>query len=511
MKIQLIAASLMALSWLELAQSQAVNPNQNISNTQCLDADGATTDFYKFMNHFTGIFYGDFVTTDYYGIYGPLAVGGVATIPQYSIDVRRLADCSSSDPTSRLGLYANTLTSPASIRIYGDLDTLNNPLFTSLISENFKCKQLNQFDSSNFGFDYIWPRAIQMSSFLATQVPTHLLKTDGSVDEVYHTEDQRFYVFQFGPCDANGCQDAGSFVSDASNILLGSGNWQGATNGYPWGRMIVFNVAIATGQEMTITTARPSAGLSGCRVIYNFYPVNTDTSKIDTTGQIAIHRLTSGKMEGLVMNLYGPIYDGPEGNFAGQLVGKSYQWEYPNQGVNIIDYEEDCYGKFDCWIPTNYTDPYSDLFTTVATETDTTTSVARTTLNEVATDFSATTTITRTIYSTIDAINVIEESSELTITELDTETVRETLFSVLTLVSTSTASTDETTSTTSYITVTEQIIETERLVTSTGTDTAQETSYSDQDTTTTTTTTESRYSLEQETTTTSTTIIQLVD
>lgn len=209
--------------------------------------------------------------------------------------------------------------------------------------------------------------------------------------------------------------------------------------------------------------------------------------------------------------LTGPIYDGPEGNFAGQLVGKSYQWEYPNQGVNIIDYEEDCYGKFDCWIPTNYTDPYSDLFTTVATETDTTTSVARTTLNEVATDFSATTTITRTIYSTIDAINVIEESSELTITELDTETVRETLFSVLTLVSTSTASTDETTSTTSYITVTEQIIETERLVTSTGTDTAQETSYSDQDTTTTTTTTESRYSLEQETTTTSTTIIQLVD
>lgn len=195
------------------------------------------------MNHFTGIFYGDFVTTDYYGIYGPLAVGGAATIPQYSIDVRRLADCSSSDPTSRLGLYANTLTSPASIRIYGDLDTLNNPLFTSLISENFKCKQLNQFDSSNFGFDYIWPRAIQMSSFLATQVPTHLLKTDGSVDEVYHTEDQRFYVFQFGPCDANGCQDAGSFVSDASNILLGSGNWQGATNGYPWGRMIVFNVS----------------------------------------------------------------------------------------------------------------------------------------------------------------------------------------------------------------------------------------------------------------------------
>jgi len=55
---------------------------------------------------------------------------------------------------------------------------------------------------------------------------------------------------------------------------------------------------------MAITTARPSAGL-GCRVIYNFYPVNTDTSKIDTTGEIAIHRLTSDKMEGLVMNLYG--------------------------------------------------------------------------------------------------------------------------------------------------------------------------------------------------------------
>lgn len=58
---------------------------------------------------------------------------------------------------------------------------------------------------------------------------------------------------------------------------------------------------------MSITTARPSSGLSGCRVIYNFYPINTGAATIDTAAQVTIHRLTSDKMEGLVMNLYGKL------------------------------------------------------------------------------------------------------------------------------------------------------------------------------------------------------------
>ncbi|KAF1807321.1 hypothetical protein FB192DRAFT_1432570 [Mucor lusitanicus] len=504
MKIQLTATSLMALSWLQVAQCQAVDPNQYIPTTQCIPADQTSTDFYKFMNHFTGIFYGNFVTDRHYGIYGPLAVGGLASIPEYSVDVRRLANCSARTPTERLGLYAKTLQSPATLRIYGDLDTGNNPGFLQFISENFNCKVLNQFDVYNFKFDDLWPSAIQMSSFLASQVATHALRADGSVDEVYHTEDQRFYIFHFGPCDSTGCQDAGNYVSDASQILLGSGNWQGPTNGYPQGRMIVFN-------EMSITTARPSSGLSGCRVIYNFYPINTATSAIDTTAQITIHRLTSDKMEGLVMNLYGPIYDGPQGNFAGQLVGKSYQWEDPTQGANIMDYEDDCYGKFNCWIPTNFTDPYSDLYTTVATETATSTSLTRTTVNQVSTDFSATTTATRTILIDIDAIDVEVSHSVVVLTELDTVTVTETFLNVLTLVSTSTASADDTTSTTTYITLTNQVIETERPINSTSTQIEEETSYLDQDTTTTTTTTQYAYSVEEQTTTTTTTIVQLVD
>lgn len=213
------------------------------------------------MNHFTGIFYSNFITERHYGIYGPLAVGGLASIPEYSVDVRRLANCSSPTPTDRLGLYAKTLGSPATLRIYGDLDTGNNPGFLQFISENFKCKVLNQFDAYNFKFDEIWPSAIQMSSFLASQVSTHVLKTDGSVDKVYHTEDQRFYIFHFGPCDSTGCSNSGDFVSDASRILLGNGNWQGPTNGYPQGRMIVFNasrdrVAIVTVYSFIVNNNR---------------------------------------------------------------------------------------------------------------------------------------------------------------------------------------------------------------------------------------------------------------
>ncbi|GAN08260.1 hypothetical protein MAM1_0196c07767 [Mucor ambiguus] len=463
------------------------------------------------MNHFTGIFYGNFATKRHYGIYGPLAVGGLASIPEYSLDVRRLANCSATTPTERLGLYAKALLSPASLRIYGDLDTGNTPGFLQLINENFQCKVLNTFGASNFQFDDLWPSAIQMSSFLASQVATHALRADGSVDEVFSTKDQRFYIFQFGPCDSTGCKGAGNFVSDASRILLGSGDWQGPTNGYPQGRMIVFNVAIAIGEEISITTARPSSGLSGCRVIYNFYPINTKTSVIDTNAQITIHRLTSDKMEGLVMNLYGPIYDGPQGNFAGQLVGRSYQWENPSKGVDIMDYQDDCYGKFNCWIPTNFTDPYSDLYTTVATETTTSTSVTRTTVNQVSTEFSATTTSTRTILLPKDLLDVHTSHSTLIITELDTVTVTEKVLNVLTVVETSTLSVDETASSTTYLTLTSQVIETDRPINSTSTQVDQETSFLDLDTTTTTTTTQYAYSIEEQTTTTTTTIIQLVD
>lgn len=205
------------------------------------------------MNHFTGIFYGNFVTERHYGIYGPLAVGGTASIPEYSVDVRRLANCSSSDPIERLGLYAKTLASPASLRIYGDLNTGNIPGFLELISENRQCKVSHQLDPNNFKFAEIWPSAIRMSSFLASQVATHVLRTDGSVDEVYHTEDQRFHIFHFGPCDSTGCRAQGDYVSDASRILLGSGNWQGPTNGYPRDRMIVFNASIQRDRVVVAT------------------------------------------------------------------------------------------------------------------------------------------------------------------------------------------------------------------------------------------------------------------
>ncbi|KAK4517327.1 serine/threonine protein kinase [Mucor velutinosus] len=151
------------------------------------------------MNHFIGIFYGNFITTGHYGIYGPLAMGELASILEYSVNVRRLVDCSSQTPTSRLGLYAKTLDSPASLRIYGDLDIQNTPDFLKFVSENFQCKILHPFDKNNFRFDKFWPNAIQMSSFLTSQVSTHVLRADGSVDEVYHTEDQRFYIFHFGP------------------------------------------------------------------------------------------------------------------------------------------------------------------------------------------------------------------------------------------------------------------------------------------------------------------------
>ncbi|CEP16950.1 hypothetical protein [Parasitella parasitica] len=511
MKITLVSAFLTILPFIELSHCQAVNPNEAIPKTQCIEADQDSTSFHDFMNHFTGIFYNDFVTNRGHAIFGPLAVGGKATIPSYSVDTRRLANCSSTDLVKRLGLYAKSLSSPATLHISGDIDVGTTPRFNTLVNENPKCKTLTSFDTKAFKFNEIWPSAIEMSTFLASQAPTHVLTSDGTVKLVHETQDQRFYIFQFGPCSSNGCRPGTDIISDASDILIGGSAWRGPNNGYPTARMIVFNVGVVAGQTISITTDRPSSGLSGCRVIYNFYPINTSTSTIDTTAEISINRLTNNKMEGLVMNLYGSVNDGPHGNFAGQLVGKSYKWINTSQGADIMNYEDDCYGKFGCWIPTNFTDPYSDLYTIVSTETDTTTLTVQTISYEVSTEYSPTTTETVTITVGENVLSLARSHSGFTITETDTATVTEVLENVLTLYSTSTESSDETTSTTTYQTSTNHIIQTSHSVNETTINTLQETTYEGQDTTTTTTTTESVYSVEEQTTATTTTIIQLVD
>ncbi|KAI8645361.1 hypothetical protein BD408DRAFT_480629 [Parasitella parasitica] len=461
MKITLLYVLLTTLPFIELSQCQAVNPNERIPTTH--------------------------------------------------VDTQKLANCSSTDLVERLGLYAKSLASPASLRITGDIDVRTVPQFNTLVNENPKCKTLTSFDTKSLNFDDIWPSAIEMSAFLASQIPTHVLTNDGTVKEIYKTQDERFYIFQIGPCNANGCRADTDIISDASNILLGGSGWQGPNNGYPTGRMIVFNVAVVSGQSISITTDRPSSSLSGCRVIYNFYPINTSTSKIDTTAEISITRLTNKRMEGLVMNLYGRINDGPRGNFAGQLVGKSYQWVNTSQGADIMDYEDDCYGKFNCWIPTNFTDPYSDLYTTVSTETDTTTLTENTVSYEVSTDYSNTNTETLTVTEGENVVTLVKSHSSVIITESDTDTVTETLDNILTLYSTGTESSDETTSTTTYHTSTTEVVETSHSVNTTATNTLQETTFEGQDTITTTTTTESVYRVEEQTTTTTTTIIQLTD
>lgn len=40
----------MALSWFQVAQCQAVNPNEFIPTTQCVAANQTSTDFYKFVS-----------------------------------------------------------------------------------------------------------------------------------------------------------------------------------------------------------------------------------------------------------------------------------------------------------------------------------------------------------------------------------------------------------------------------------------------------------------------------
>lgn len=199
------------------------------------------------MSHFNGFFFGDFNTYGRQGIHGPLAVGGNANIPLYSINKNMHGNCgNSTSDIERIGLTVNELCSQGPLYVAGDIITGNSPTYDSLVFGDTQCKIKNG-SSAPFPFDSLQSDASAISKYLATLQPTHVLR-GSSLEQVSgaSNSNQPFYVLQFGPCAGNQCQEDGisQLISDASQIFLGDNGWTGPVGGYPGNDMVIFNVRI---------------------------------------------------------------------------------------------------------------------------------------------------------------------------------------------------------------------------------------------------------------------------
>lgn len=181
-----------------------------------------------------------------------------------------------------------------------------------------------------------------------------------------------------------------------------------------------------------LTTDYITAGLQPCRAIFHFYPVKGNI-KIPSTaeytrGLFTILRDTSYIFAGLTMAPQGLIFkwifffqsrttnfffcvamiqDGSKGNFAGQIIGRTYQWANPDNGTDILDYRDagdaSCQRNSICYsVPSNHS--ISATTTTSLTMTASTTF----TIKPKSTEITTTTTLAELKKETVFVTHTVQ-------------------------------------------------------------------------------------------------------
>ncbi|KAI8141928.1 hypothetical protein BJV82DRAFT_154377 [Fennellomyces sp. T-0311] len=126
-------------------------------------------------------------------------------------------------------------------------------------------------------------------------------------------------------------------MSYPNHIFYGNGNWNGVQgSSYPTDKTIIFNIPVDNGGSITLASNQSSNGLSACKTIYNFYPVDSN-GVYDADGTFTIYRQTCGELHGFVLVPRAHIRDGTTGASNGQVIGLDYAWSTGN-GVAIKNY-----------------------------------------------------------------------------------------------------------------------------------------------------------------------------
>ncbi|KAI9495721.1 hypothetical protein BDB00DRAFT_927324 [Zychaea mexicana] len=339
------------------------------------------------FSHFTGVFFGDFITGGAQDILGPLAVGGAFTAPNYLVNANHALSCSGSSIVDRFGLVIGGEVDTYDTRIRGSVfyQSVSVSADLRLLSEGEGCSLFT--DSSPVDFDVVESVSIVASLLLSSLTPNVQLNADGTVN-VLDSSSTRYSIFTFNTCSS--CDLQGT-LSDPSAIFFNQGNWNGPQGGWSQGddELVVFNIPVLAGSTVEINSNNPSNGFNACKTIYNIYPVNLN-GEYSVTGEITFIRNTASQLEGFSLAPQANVLDGTTGAFAGNIIGLSYGWRYYPTGVEIHDYAaagDGCDEFQDCLPGNGGSGPGNGGATTgtttmveVVTTTYTSTAVAMTTM-----------------------------------------------------------------------------------------------------------------------------------
>ncbi|KAI8146473.1 hypothetical protein BJV82DRAFT_703854 [Fennellomyces sp. T-0311] len=283
------------------------------------------------LNHFTAVIFGSFETFGSQDILGPLAVGGSISAPNYLINANHRLACTSPEEVPRFGFVVGGDVDTYDTKIRGSAYSLYKNSELKMLSTDEGCEMYNT--TIPVDFPQVERASISASLNLASTEPNLKLHADGRV-EVLEETNSMFKIFTFDSC--SGCEVNG-ILSDPSAIFFNTGNWNGPQNWTPGPNdVVVFNIPVLTGTTITINTNNPSNGFNACRTVYNFFPVR-ETGTYTSLGEFTLIRQTASQFEGFTLAPQGHILDGTTGNFAGNLIARSYTW-LSNSGVEIHDY-----------------------------------------------------------------------------------------------------------------------------------------------------------------------------
>ncbi|KAL7331867.1 hypothetical protein PS15p_203995 [Mucor circinelloides] len=379
------------------------------------------------LQHFNAIALEGFSTGGGHAISGPLYVQGYFLAIGYSINGQSTVECGpeNQDIISKTGLVVNFGTGAyVSIALNGN-SFLPVSSITQILQESANCVSYQTGYFGPVSFSSMVAALSTIENALINLPTTLQIKSDGTMYDANPRTDPRFDKVKFAPCLYQSCPTGEVTDSDAGVVLFNGARWKGPTNrAYPSDSIVVFSIPVWKDFFIYLTTDNIGAGLQPCRAIFHFYPVSGNTNVprsgvYDSNAQAELVRDSNGYMGGLTFAPKMVISDGDNGGFAGQLVGRAYQWRNPSGGTNILNYGDTgdlCQGQFVCFPPTNYTRPpittHSVTITTTIT-TEATSTVLDTLTVTLPTASETTIELDSTFYVTVYQ-TITETTTELT-------------------------------------------------------------------------------------------------
>ncbi|KAI8047481.1 hypothetical protein BDF21DRAFT_469397 [Thamnidium elegans] len=388
----------------------------------------------NWFNHFNGIFTQGFVTgSGTHSISGPLAVKDQWISPNYGVNIKNPIDCNDNTltPLDKMGLIVDAISAiPINITVNGNIHVPpQSPL--SVIQKSGHCISDTTGHYGPVPFTNILNELELIEKALLLLPITLQLNANGQLSKVSERTNQNYDKIEFGPCLYQTCTQFKDHQSDAGIILFNKSPWTGPVNSaYPNDSIIIFSIPVWENYMIYLTTDYITAGLQPCRAIFHFYPVKgnikiSSTAKY-THGLFTILRDTSNMFAGLTIAPQAMIQDGSKGNFAGQVIGRTYQWANPVDGTDILDYRDagdpSCQRNHLCYLPSNYSTSTTKLTTTTTTTTTTTkTESAASTIKQGYTE--TTTTLTESKKETTPVTHIIQlwKTKTLNITYYSTQ------------------------------------------------------------------------------------------